>query len=195
MKKYNIKLNILVGLCISAISYGQIIINADAATEKTVFSSPSVLLEFGNDGNKGIILPYVETLPTTAVPGTLIFDITTDTEYKVKVLQQDNTWKDLSIKSGFSDIISKSIKDVQNATNVKPEATEAKVIIGANQSTADGILVLESKDKAMVLPMVSDLNKIGNPSPGQIVFYEPKAGEQYLATFNGNEWRLWFPEK
>lgn len=61
----------------------------------------SVLLEFGTDKDKGIILPYVETLPSegtaTAKGGTLVFDVSANSEYKVKVKNETSGWSDLSV--------------------------------------------------------------------------------------------------
>src|SRR5690606_40358244 len=56
---------------------------------------------------------------------------------------------------------------------------DSKVIIGAESSDADGILVLESEDKAMVLPMVEDTDSILNPAPGMMV-YVNKEGRKRL---------------
>ena len=58
--------------------------------------------------------------------------------------------------------------------------------------TADGVLVLESATQAMLLPIVSDVNNIPNPSPGMMVFVN-KAGAKRLAVYNGAKWSFWKP--
>ena len=61
----------------SAIMYSQVRIGEKTITANPDLSTLSVLLEFGDTKNKGIILPYVETVPTegSVQPkgGTLLF--------------------------------------------------------------------------------------------------------------------------
>ena len=71
-------------------------------------------------------------------------------------------------------------------------ATIAKAIIGAQTSVADGVLVLESNTKAMILPTVLDVQLIPSPSPGMMV-YVNKAGAKRLAVYNGRKWSFWKP--
>ena len=63
-------------LLFSSVAHSQVIIGdaTGTATDKT-----SVLLEFANTGNKGVILPYVRTLPTTPTEGTILLDASTAT--------------------------------------------------------------------------------------------------------------------
>ncbi|MGV4461834.1 hypothetical protein ACQ1Q5_09910 [Ornithobacterium rhinotracheale] len=51
-----------------------------------------------------------------------------------------------------------------------------------------GILQLESKSKALILPKVQSVENIKNPIIGTIV-YEIK--KQALAIFNGDRWYFW----
>jgi hypothetical protein len=70
-------------------------------------SSTSVLLEFGTDNDKGIILPYTETVPSgtnNSKGGTFIFDVSSNTEYKIKVKNENTGWTDLSVRSGYSTV-------------------------------------------------------------------------------------------
>lgn len=175
-------------------AFAQVVINADAATALTGPSSTSVLLEFGKDNNKGIILPYVESLPTGAVAGTFIFDVTSNTEYKVKIKDAASGWIDFSTRSGYTTNVAAAVLDPQ-APPVT-EATAAKTIIGSATSPADGILVLESTNKAMVLPKVTDVQNIPSPSPGMMVFVTGTqtdgSGERF-AVYNGKFWSFWKP--
>ena len=66
---------------ISVGAYSQVIIgdNVGTASDKT-----SVLLEFANTNNKGIILTYVRTLPSAPTEGTIVLDSSIPTAARVK---------------------------------------------------------------------------------------------------------------
>lgn len=174
------KIILTMALAISSIAYSQVIIGDEQGTadDKT-----SVLLEFAKT-NKGIILPYVRTLPTTPAEGTILLDASTPTDVRMKYF--NGTWQDLSGQGA----------DITTVLATQPttvtESSEAKAIIGADTSTADGVLVLESTNKAMVLPTVDDVNNIPSPSPGMMV-YVNKTGAKRLAVFNGKGWSFWMP--
>jgi hypothetical protein len=146
----------------------------------------SVLLEFAPNQNKGIILPYVRTLPVTPEEGTLILDATDATKGRVKYY--NGAWVDLS---GQDANITTVLATQPTAVQVS-EAIGEKVIIGAASSTANGIMVLESSTKSMVLPIVADVQNIPNPSPGMMVYIN-KTGAKRLAVFNGSKWSFWKP--
>lgn len=170
--------------------YSQVRFGTSAATSVT---NTSVLLEFGDTNNKGIILPYVETVPTAAVGGTIIFDVSANTQYKVRVKNENGGWTDLSNISGYSTAVETKVKPLQAAPLV--DLPGAKAIIGARSSAADGVLVLESADKAMVLPIVQDYKAILNPSPGMMAFikHASDATKHRLIVFNGQTWSFLKP--
>ena len=157
-------------------------------------NNKSVILEFAAGQNKGLILPYVRTLPSSPTEGTLILDARIPTEARVKYY--NGAWADLSGQDG----------DVTSALSTQPtiaqvsESATAKAIIGNPATTADGVLVLESPlttsgqkiPKAMVLPIVSDVQLIPKPAPGMLV-YVNKPGAKRLAVFNGTKWSFWKP--
>ncbi len=151
----------------------------------TVTTKTSVLLEFAK-GNKGLILPYVRTLPAPLpiTQGTILLDASTPTAARMK-FSDGTSWVDLSGQDG----------NVTNALTIQPLSiveTGAKSIIGARSSSADGVLVLESTTKAMVLPTVTDVQNIPSPSPGMMVYIN-KTGAKRLAVFNGTTWAYWKP--
>ena len=154
------------------------------ATNKT-----SVLLDFAANQNKGIIVPYVRTLPTgtALVGGAIILDATTATTARVK-FYNETAWVDLSGQN--ADVTTALAKQPTGITE-----TNAKAIIGATSSTADGVLVLESNTKAMVLPTVADVQNIPSPSPGMMVYVAGVSPTFYkrLAVFNGSKWSFWKP--
>ena len=183
------KLILLIIFIFSVNAFSQVIIgdNVGTAVNKT-----SVLLEFGkNDdvdqNNKGLILPYVKTLQDSKnyTAGTILLHADENgAKSRVKYFN-GSQWIDLSGRDG----------DVITSLNIqegKAEEPNAKVIIGDKDSTAKGAFVLDSQTKAMVLPIVEDVNNIPSPSPGMIV-YVKKEGAKRLAVFNGSKWSFWKP--
>ncbi|MGD1317742.1 hypothetical protein [Chryseobacterium sp. 2R14A] len=153
----------------------------------------SVLLEFAANQNKGIILPYVRTLPATPTEGTILLDASTPTAARIKVYNANSTsgtngWLDLSGQN--ADI--SSVLATQPTIAAAPELITAKAIVGADNTTASGVLVLESTTKAIVLPIVEDVQNIPSPSPGMMV-YVNKSGNKRLAVYNGSKWSFWRP--
>lgn len=163
----------------STLGYSQVIIGDETGTSS---DKSSVLLEFANTADRGIILPYVTSLPSVPTEGTIALDATTDTA--AKVVYYNGSWQDLSL--GETADVSTALSTQTSAT----EATNAKAIIGANTSPADGVLVLESTTKAMVLPHVSSIDGIVNPSPGMMV-YVTNTKDKLLAVYNGSKWTFW----
>jgi hypothetical protein len=142
----------------------------------------SVLLDFAASQNKGLILPYVRTMPTPPTEGTIVLDVTDVTKARVKYY--NGAWIDLSGQD--ADVT--TILATQPTTAQVPETPSEKVIIGATSTTANGVLVLESTTKSMILPIVSDVQNIPSPSPGMIVYANKR-----LAVFNGSKWSFWKP--
>ena len=185
MKKIFLTLTIAVASTMSS----QVIIGDDVGTAA---NKTSVLLEFAANQNKGLILPYVTTLPSGAgfVEGTIVLDATNASQARVKFYNANtapgtNGWTDLSGQDG----------DVTDALTNQPaigENAESKAIIGANASSAEGVLVLESISKAMILPHVESTDDVPKPAPGMMVFIS-KSGAKRLAVFNGTKWSYWKP--
>ena len=176
------KLASLLFLAIISVVNAQVIIG-DAIGSASI--KTSVLLEFAAGQNKGIIVPYVRTLPVSPALGTILLDASTPTLARMKYY--NGTWQDLSGQD--ADV---TLALVNQPTGIT-EASSSKVVIssiGSTTSSADGVLVLESTTKAMVLPTVSDVQNIPSPSPGMIV-YVNKAGAKRLAVYNGSKWSFW----
>ncbi|RYD90932.1 MAG: hypothetical protein EOP54_23250 [Sphingobacteriales bacterium] len=156
----------------------------------------SVLVEFALGQNKGIVLPYVRTLPSGAglVGGTILLDATDETKAKIKYYNGmtnngSNGWIDLS-NGHEADITAQMVLQPSAATVA--ENLTAKAIIGSRSSEANGVLVLESASKAMILPTVADTNDIPDPAPGMMVYIN-KTSAKRLAVFNGEGWTYWKP--
>lgn len=167
------KIIALLGLLVVNFGFSQIAIG------KPTVANSSVLLDFGTDG-KGIILPSVNTAPG-AVGGTFIFNTTENT---VQVWEEKNNggtggWTNLTIAGdGVPHSFSNAGSDAGNG-----------VIMGANSSTKPGVLVLESTQKALVLPLVASphLNVVGAIA-GTMV-YDTDA--DMIAIYDGANWNYW----
>lgn len=184
MYKKIFSLLILVGF---ASANAQVIIGD--ATGGPALDKSSVLLEFANTNNRGIIVPYVTTtvLPSTFAGGTILLHAPTPSTTTARMKYYNavtSNWIDLSGQDG---VVTTAL------TNQPSSITETgKSIIGAPSSLADGVLVLESSNKAMVLPIVNNTNQIINPSPGMMAYLN-KTGAKRLAVFNGTKWSFWKP--
>lgn len=137
------------------------------------------LLDF--DTGKGLILPWVETAGTADADGTLIFD-TTDNKVKARI---NGAWVDLSENPGTLNT------DKTNKVNQHLLKTENNnnIVLGSTTPTANGVLVLESSDKALILPKMASphLNMV-DPEPGTIVY---DTVSNLMCIFNGEEWTFW----
>ncbi len=173
------RITLLSAVIFSVYSSAQAIIGdgVGTATNKT-----SVLLEFAATGDAGIILPYVTDKSKVNMPGSIILDATVPSQAKVK-FYTGSAWTDLSVQTA----------NVTNALLPQQSAQEkesAKTVIGNTSSTAHGILVLESKNKAMVLPVTNDYKKIINPAPGTMTLIN-NGGILSLAVYDGANWNFW----
>ena len=172
----------------------------------TAANKTSVLLEFEAGAKKGIIVPYVRTLPTGSalVGGSIILDATTPAAARMKYYNAvTSAWVDLSgsgTNSLSGDLTGANLLPKQPTAAQAPELATSKAIIGARTSTADGVLVLESTTKAMVLPTVGTIVQGGitkvdvpNPSPGMMVYVinSTDATKKSLAVYNGAVWSYW----
>lgn len=190
------KISFLVLLTGLSILKAQVIIGDQIGTVPPGAKS-SVLLEFAAGQNKGIILPYVRILPQShaLVGGSLVLDATDATKARVKYYN-GTSWIDLSGQD--ADLTTPvNYMGVQPSVAQTPEILASKAIIGdvPNPIPAnfpDGVLVLNSTTKAMVLPQVAQTSDIPNPSPGMMV-YIVKTGSKRLAVFNGSKWSYWMP--
>ncbi len=179
----------ILAITISCTVFSQIIIGNEVGTAA---NKTSVLLEFAAGQNKGIILPYVRTMPTASAglaEGTILLDASNPAKAKVKLYKGTADWFDLSV--GHEADITSSMT-VQPTASIVTEGDTAKTIIGNNSSSANGVLVLESSTKAMVLPMVNSTDDVSDPAPGMLVYIN-KTGAKRLAVYNGGGWTYWKP--
>lgn len=151
-----------------------IILKAQIAIGKDTVDG-SGILDFPEGTTSGIILPWVTNSEnmTPVTPGTLVFDLTTS-----KVKYYNGVWNELSDKTGLNPVISPGNDIAANG-----------VIIGSSTSSATGVLVLESGDRALILPKVLDpATNVKSPAAGMIC-YDP--GTKIMCVYNGSEWFFW----
>jgi hypothetical protein len=166
MKKYFIFSILSLGLCFAA--------NAQTAIEKKTADGSSVL-DFAAGTTKGIILPAVESLPAAPANGTFLLD---KLDKKIK-MYQNGIWVELS--------------GIGNTTNVVPYSGTVdngkQTVMGARSTAVDGVLVLESTDKALVLPKISNPHlNVKSPYPGMMCY---DTNRKALAVFDGDVWNYW----
>ncbi|MCD0456861.1 hypothetical protein LPB85_15545 [Chryseobacterium sp. LC2016-27] len=136
---------------------------------------------------------------TDVTPGTILLDASANnaTESKVKYYAPGNIKADAN---GWVDLSSGNRADISSFMTAQPPLTGpdavieeggAKTIIGASTSTADGVLVLESTTKVMVLPQVESTNDVKDPAPGMMVYLN--GVNKRLAVYNGSKWTYWVP--
>ena len=177
---------------VSAMAFSQVIISGTTGTAPAA-KKAAVLLEFEAGLNKGIILPYVRTMQvaTSLTPGTILVDASTATKAKVKYYAPGNSLADAN---NWVDLSSGNEADITTALAKQPTTAElasSKAIIGANTTSAKGVLVLESTTKSMLLPQVASTDDVKDPAPGMMVYLN--GTNKRLAVFNGAKWTFWAP--
>ncbi|MFV0197550.1 hypothetical protein OBK01_04935 [Empedobacter falsenii] len=160
---------LIILLSLSTFCFSQVLIG------KNTFTG-SVLLDFAENTTNGLILPHVEdvTTMTNVTEGTLVFDKATK---KVQYYDGVN-WVAINQEEG----------QVVLNSEEKELGGDQGVIIGSEESDAKGVLILESSDKAMVLPKIYDPAKnVPSPYPGMMC-YDTRGGHVYF--FNGLTWEV-----
>lgn len=151
-------------------------INAQIGFEKTIIDG-SGLIDFPIGTTKGIVLPQVadNTNMTDVSEGTFIFDgATSRVKYYNGII-----WIELTGQTGTSRTL------LPGAENNQSKG----IIIGASDSDAKGVLILESQDKALILPKIIDpATNVKSPSPGMMC-YDPVL--KLVCFYNGTSWAFW----
>lgn len=143
-----------------------------AVGKKTIDGSG--ILDFAQDSGKVIVLPIVDTLPNNPTFGILVGRKSDSTI----VFKNDTSWIAFSPKG-------KLPTDNMNTTGTEKSLS---TIIGSKNSSAQGVLVLESTNKALILPKSNDIHLISNPRFGSIAYDKVKKS---MAIYNGKKWTYW----
>ncbi len=181
------------GILISTLTFSQVVIGGTTGSAGS--NTTSVLLDFPTEEYKGLILPYVRDKSGISVEGTIILDASTPADARVKYYN-GSSWVDLS---GDGAVVADTTDPLDTATVInaaledQPKDIEetGKTVIGDTTDAPDGVLVLNSKTKAMVLPVVDDITKVISPSPGMMVYISGTS--KRLAVYNGSKWSFWKP--
>lgn len=137
-------------------------------------NNAGAVLDFATRTTNGIILSTVTNLPSSPANGTFVID---KTDLKIK-MRQNNAWVDMSSPGDLSKVVQNSSSEVGKG-----------VIIGSGTSTAEGVLVLEAIDKALILPKIaSPQTNVKSPYPGMICY---DTISKSVAVFNGKVWNFW----
>ena len=155
--------------------------NAQVAIGKNTVNGTDTLLDFDDSaGNyRGIILPAVDDASTMTLDennnGTFVLDKSDET---VKYWTESQGWTALSDEGDASAILTNDSSEIGNGA-----------VIGAETSDAKGVLVLESADKAMILPKINRPHEtVKSPYPGMICY---DTESKTLAVFDGLVWNYW----
>lgn len=168
MKKIN-RIITIVGLLFIGSMHAQIAINKEKV-------DGDGLLDFAANTTNGILLPIVEILPDDAVGGTILMD----KNDKILKMNTGAAWVQLSDPGSITGV-------VFNTNNELPGKN--RIIMGSHTSNAPGVLVLESLDKALILPKVATPHiNVKSPFPGMICY---DTTSKTLAIFDGLKWSYW----
>ncbi|MBV8326756.1 hypothetical protein [Chryseobacterium sp.] len=149
--------------------------SAQIAIEKAQ-ADGDALLDFPANTTKGILLPIVETLPVNAVSGTLLMD-KNDNILKMNV---ESVWVPLSDAGSVAGVSFNTGSEIPG---------QNRVIMGSGTTTAPGVLVLESSNKALVLPKVASPHlNVKSPYPGMVCY---DTVSKTMAVFDGLKWSYW----
>lgn len=155
---------------------------AQVAIGKSDINGTSTLLDFANNDTvnpKGLILPAVTNAANVAAPanGTFIFD----SQDNIVKVYENNAWVNLS-ETGLG--TSENLI-INNSNDVG-----AGVVISDNTtSPANGVLVLESSNKAIILPKIENPDQnVKSPYPGMMCY---DTATKSLAVFDGTNWYYW----
>lgn len=149
--------------------------SAQIAIEKAQVDG-SGLLDFPANTTKGILLPIVETLPTDASPGTLLMD----KNDKIIKMNVESVWVPLSDQGAVTGAVFNTNAEIPG---------QNRIIMGSDATTAPGVLVLESSDKALILPKISEPHiNVKNPYPGMMCY---DTVSKTMAVFDGLKWNYW----
>lgn len=152
-----------------------VVVSAQVAIEKSQVDGDG-LLDFPANTTKGILLPIVETLPSDASSGTLLMD-KNDKTLKMNV---ESAWIPLSDEGSVTGVVFNTNGEIPG---------QNRVIIGSDTTSAPGVLVLESADKALILPKIAAPHtSVKNPYPGMICY---DTVSKSMAVFDGLKWSYW----
>lgn len=185
-------------ITILAITATAVLAQAQVAIERTDNQvRGAAIMDFSGDGTttfatKGILLPKVDgtvTNPTKITPGAMAYDLA----LQQVVYYNDDTsngqtagWKPMTATSETT-VTENEHSGTQQYTESLLD-TGTIIADGTSTSTAEGVLVLESASKALILPQVEDVTQLPGPKAGMICY---DMATDSMAVFNGTVWSFW----
>lgn len=151
------------------------------------------ILDFATGTTKGILLPIVTQLPNQPANGTFIMNHdVSDANYLKVMVFENNQWKTLS-EQGTISTITENGQNLTTPYEFNESQNEGEgVVIGENllqEEIPSGVLVLESSNKALILPKVEDPHlHVKSPRAGTILY---DTTTKSLVVFDGNVWNFW----
>ncbi|MDO5656509.1 MAG: hypothetical protein Q4G27_10255 [Flavobacteriaceae bacterium] len=146
------------------------------------------IMDFPSPADKGILLPLVNSAnEVDAVGGAMIFSLE----------HQQIMFYDAAVNSWMPMTKGLAAGTVQGPEHSGErgrftENAENGAIISAGTPTEDpipvGVLVLDSMDKALILPQVPDATQLAGPKAGMIC-YDMRSDS--IAVFDGENWSFW----
>lgn len=142
------------------------------------------LMDFPENATKGILLPRVDDTSSIATEGTVGGAIAFNmAKQRVEFYNPDrNTW------FGMTDASAIQVEGYTDFVNI---ASANGVIVEDGTGLDDaptGVLVLESNERALILPQVPDATQLPSPKAGTICF---DMASNSIAVFNGEVWSFW----
>lgn len=163
-------------------------VGIERATEPVVRGDG--ILDFYGDGvntfaNKGILLPKVnDTSAAGTTGGSLVFNVAAQ---QVQMYDTStSSWQPLTEAS--TNLVG-GPEHAGVANRFQESEDDSGVLIQAGtvtqQNPPDGVLVLESDDRALILPQVQDVTQFPGPKAGMICY---DMASDSIAIFNGTVW-------
>lgn len=132
-------------------------------------------------GIDGMVLPWVTILPNSPKLGTIIFDATTASTPNFKYY--NGSWNLLSGNGSLDLSVQNSLKTISTGIAIQAGSNSE------NMTIPKGALDLQSNNKALVLPIVTNpATSIINPTPGMIVF---DTNDKMVKMFTGQVWEYY----
>lgn len=160
---------VLIGFLFTNLVYAQVGISKETVDGDGI-------LDFAPNTTNGIMLPIVASLPNDAVAGTILMD----KNDKIIKMKDNAAWVAISDAG--------SVNAVTFNTNAEVPGPN-RVVIGSPVTTVPGVLVLESANKALILPKVADPHiNVKSPYPGMMCY---DTVSKTMAVFDGLKWNYW----
>lgn len=141
------------------------------------------IMDFESPATKGILLPRVTSTPEVPTAGgAMVFNL--DTQRVEHYNANENTWKPMTEPSEVT------VEGHNSNDSMTDLGSGALITAGTvtNTNIPSGVLVLESDNKALVLPQVENATLLPSPKAGTICY---DMATKSIAVYNGTHWSFW----